>query len=231
MLLSVVIPVYNEESSICDLIERVKAVPVEKEVIVVDDCSCDRTLERLHTVSGIRLFVHKTNRGKGAAVRTALSQAVGEIVIVQDADLEYDPAEYPRLLVPFSNKTIHAVYGSRFRRRSSFSPGTELRSRRHFLLGSRLANIFLTFITNLLFGTRITDMETCYKAIRRQVFQKLNLSANRFEIEPEITAKLARLGCRIAEVPVSYNARRLGKKIGARDGLAACYYLLKWYFA
>lgn len=231
MLLSVIIPVYNEEASICDLIERVKASPVEKEIIVVDDCSCDHTLERLRSVTGVRLIVHPTNRGKGAAIRTALSQATGDIVLVQDADLEYDPSEYPKLLAPFADRTIDAVYGSRFRPiRGSLSSATSPSCRR-FLLLSRLANLFLTFLTNLLFGICITDMETCYKAIRRSVFQKLNLCASRFEVEPEITAKLARLGYRVAEVPISYNARRIGKKIGVRDGFAACYYLLKWYFA
>ncbi|MEO0073058.1 MAG: glycosyltransferase family 2 protein [candidate division WOR-3 bacterium] len=230
MLLSVIIPAYNEESSIRDLIERVKASPVVKEIIVVDDHSSDHTLECLQAISGIKLLVHSSNCGKGAAIRTALSHARGDIVIVQDADLEYDPSEYPSLLVPFSDATVDAVYGSRFRRSTSFLRCAQP-PRRNFLLASRLANVFLTFLTNVLFGSRVTDMETCYKAIRRAVLERLNLSSSRFEIEPEITAKLSRLGCRIAEVPISYNARRIGKKIGARDGFLACCCLIKWYLA
>jgi len=217
MTLSVVIPVYNEETSVTELVERVKAVPVEKEVIAVDDHSSDNTLAVLGRISGIRVISHPVNRGKGAAVRTGLSYASGDVVVVQDADLEYSPDDYPSLLKPFADPRVDAVYGSRFRGGGNF------------LLLSKLANYFLTFMTNALFGGRITDMETCYKLVRRPLFQSLDLTADRFEIEPEITAKLLRRHCRIAEVPIQYNARSAGKKIGPRDGVAACIALARWY--
>ncbi len=218
MKLSVLIPVYNEEASVEQLIARVKAVPVDKEIIVVDDHSQDRTLEVLKRIPGIRVFAHSTNQGKGAAIRTALKHATGDVVVIQDADLEYDPDDYPKLLAPFADPHVDAVYGSRFRGRG------------RFLLLSRLANYFLTFWTDILFGGRITDMETCYKVIRRPLFQSLELTASRFEIEPEITVKLLRKRARIVERPIRYNARTEGKKIGPRDGIMACWYLLKWYF-
>jgi glycosyltransferase involved in cell wall biosynthesis len=215
--LSVVIPVYNEESSVTELVERVKAVSVDKEIITVDDHSSDNTLAVLTRIPGILVISHPVNRGKGAAVRTGLSHASGDVVVIQDADLEYSPDDYPAMLKPFADPRVDAVYGSRFRGKGSF------------LLMSKLANYFLTFATNALFGGRITDMETCYKLIRRPLFQGLGLSADRFEIEPEITAKLLRRHCRIAEVPIQYNARRAGKKIGPRDGVSACIALVRWY--
>jgi len=215
--LSVLIPVFNEEQSVTRLVERVKAVPVDKEIVVVDDCSRDRTAEILRNIDGIRLLTHDRNQGKGAAVRTALAHATGDVAIIQDADLEYDPDDYPALLAPFCSSRVDAVYGSRFRGGGSF------------LLLSRLANYLLTFLTDLLYGGCITDMETCYKAIRRPLFQNLDLTASRFDIEPEITIKLLRRGCRIVEVPIRYQARREGKKIGARDGVMACLALARWY--
>jgi len=217
MKLSVLIPVYNEEQSVARLVDVVKAVPVDKEIIVVNDHSHDRTAEILKGITGIRTFQHPVNRGKGAAIRTALAHAQGDVCIIQDADLEYDPNEYPSLLEPFDDPRVDAVYGSRFRGDSSF------------LFLSRLANYFLTFLTNSLFGGRVTDMETCYKAIRRELFQSLGLTADRFEIEPEITAKLLRRHCRIVEKPIRYRARTEGKKIGAKDGVMACWFLAKWY--
>ncbi|MBN2465819.1 glycosyltransferase family 2 protein [candidate division WOR-3 bacterium] len=218
MKLSVIVPVYNEETSVTELVERVKAVPVDKEIITVDDHSRDNTLAVLNRIPGIRVISHPVNRGKGAAVRTGLAQATGDVVVIQDADLEYSPDDYPVMLEPFSDPRVDAVYGSRFRG-----------SGNSFLLHSKLANYLLTFFTNALFGGRITDMETCYKLIRRPLFQGLDLVANRFEIEPEITAKLLRKHCRIAEVPIQYNARKAGKKIGPRDGVAACIALARWY--
>ncbi|NPV13484.1 glycosyltransferase family 2 protein [candidate division WOR-3 bacterium] len=217
MLLSVIIPVFNEEESIVNLIEKVQRVPVAKEIIVVDDCSQDRTPELLRTIPDIRVLTHSRNQGKGAAIRTGLKYARGDVVIIQDADLEYDPADYPQLLVPFADKNVGAVFGSRFRGRG------------RFLLYSQLANILLTFFTNALFGGKITDMETCYKVIRRPLLQKLALVANQFDIEPEITAKLLRFRVRIAEVPIHYTARTKGKKIGWQDGVAAIKTLLRWY--
>jgi glycosyltransferase involved in cell wall biosynthesis len=217
MTLSVLIPVYNEETSVAKLVERVKAVPVNKEIITIDDHSSDGTLAVLNRIPGITVISHPVNRGKGAAVRTGLAQAAGDVVVIQDADLEYDPDDYPALLRPFEDPRVDAVYGSRFRGGGSF------------LLMSKVANYFLTFLTNALFGGRITDMETCYKLIRRPLFQGLDLTADRFEIEPEITAKLLRRRCRIAEIPIHYNARTAGKKIGPRDGVAACVALARWY--
>jgi glycosyltransferase involved in cell wall biosynthesis len=217
MKLTVVVPVYNEENSVAELIERVRSVPVEKEIIAVDDHSCDGTLAILKALPGIRVVSHAVNRGKGAAVRTGLSLATGDVVVIQDADLEYDPRDYPRLLGPLTNPRVDAVYGSRFR------GGGE------FLVASRLANCILTFLTNALFGGKVTDMETCYKVIRRPLFQSLRLVADRFDIEPEITAKLLRRRCRIAEVPIRYRARKIGKKIGPMDGVKACAALAAWY--
>jgi glycosyltransferase involved in cell wall biosynthesis len=219
MKLSVLIPVYNEESSVADLIDQVKRVPVDKEIVVVDDCSRDGTRRVLEGIDGIRFLWHEKNRGKGAAIRTALAAATGDVALIQDADLEYDPGDYPVLLAPFRDEQVTAVYGSR------------VRGRGEFLLMSRLANYFLSFLTDLLFGGCVTDMETCYKAIRRPVFQGLGLTASRFEIEPEITAKLLRTGHRIVEVPIRYRARRVGKKIGVKDGIMACWYIAKWYLA
>ncbi|MFO7638753.1 MAG: glycosyltransferase family 2 protein [bacterium] len=218
--LSVIIPVYNEAGSVAELVARVRAVPVEKELIIVNDHSTDGTGEVLARLPGVRVFDHDTNRGKGAAIRTGLARAIGEVVVIQDADLEYDPGDYPRLLAPFADPAVQAVYGSRFRR-----DGPPNR----FLPLSLLANRFLTLLTNALFGGRVSDMETCYKVIRRPLFQSLDLTADRFEIEPEITAKLMRRRVRIREVPVRYRARTEGKKIGPKDGIMACYYLLKWY--
>ncbi len=217
MKVTVLIPVYNEESSVAELIARVRNVPVEKEIIAIDDHSADRTLEVIRQIPGIRVLTHPINQGKGAGIRTGLEAATGDVVIIQDADLEYDPEDYPKLLKPFENPNVDAVYGSRFRGNSDF------------LFLSKLANYFLTFLTNVMFNGRITDMETCYKAIRRPLFQNLNLTANRFEIEPEITAKLLRRRARIVEIPINYHARRTGKKIGPKDGLMACLFLAKWY--
>jgi glycosyltransferase involved in cell wall biosynthesis len=215
--LSVIVPVFNEEKSVAELVARVKAVPVDKEILVIDDHSRDKTLDVLRSIAGIRVFTHQRNQGKGAGIRTGLRYATGDVVVIQDADLEYDPDDYPALLAPFVDPTVDAVYGSRFRGRG------------RFLLMSRLANYFLTFWTDVLFGGAITDMETCYKAIRRPLFVGLGLTANRFEIEPEITAKLLRKRARIVEVAIRYNARREGKKIGPKDGVMACWFLLRWF--
>ncbi len=217
MLVSVIIPVYNEENSIQAIIKKVQSVPVHKEIIVVDDGSSDRTPQILYTISGIKLITHEKNKGKGAAIRTALKYANGDVIIIQDADLEYEPAEYLNLLAPFSEPQVSAVYGSRFRGKGEF------------ILSSRIANIFLTFLTDALFGGKITDMETCYKVLRKNVFQTISLKANRFDIEPEITAKLLRYRYKVVEVPIHYTGRTAGKKIDWRDGIAACYTLIKWY--
>jgi len=217
MKLSVIIPVYNEVNGVDKIIKTVREVHVDKEIIVVDDFSTDGTRDKLKVIDGIKLLFHQKNMGKGAAIRTGTKEAIGDVVVIQDADLEYDPWDYINLIKPFEDEQIGAVYGSRFKGKGEF------------LFLSKLANRFLTFFTNIMFG-KISDMETCYKLVRRKVFLDLNLTANRFEIEPEITAKLLRKKIRITEVPIKYRARKIGKKIGVKDGLAACYYLLKWYF-
>lgn len=216
MKLSVIIPVYNEVNGVEKIINTVKNVPIDKEIIVVDDFSADGTRDKLKMIDGIKLLFHPKNMGKGAAIRTGISQTMGDVIVIQDADLEYDPRDYRNLIKPFEDKRVGAVYGSRFKGKGDF------------LFLSKLANRFLTFFTNIMFG-KVSDMETCYKLVRREIILDLNLTAKRFEIEPEITAKLLRKKIRIAEVPIKYHARKIGKKIGVKDGLAACYYLLKWY--
>ncbi|MEO0085749.1 MAG: glycosyltransferase family 2 protein, partial [candidate division WOR-3 bacterium] len=201
------------------VIERVRAAPVAKEIIAIDDCSTDRTPELLRSIPGIIVLRHPVNRGKGAAVRTGLERATGDVVLIQDADFEYDPADYPRLLAPFADPRIDAVFGSRFRGHG------------RFLILSRLANLLLTFLTDVLFGGRITDMETGYKAVRRETLLGLGLRAERFDIEPEIACRLLRRRLRIVEVPISYSARSEGKKIGPRDAVQAVCRLLHLYAA
>ncbi len=225
--LSVVIPVYNEVNTIEKVLERVKAVhiPLEKEIIIVDDGSTDGTREKLSEIQradpSLKIILHERNMGKGAALRTGFQHVTGQIVIIQDADLEYDPSEYPRLLGPILDGRADVVYGSRF------LGGT---TRRVTSFWHYMANKFLTFLSNMLMNLNLTDMETCYKVIRTDVLKRLNLRGNRFEIEPEITAKLARIGCRIYEVPISYSGRDVseGKKIKWKDGIAAIYYIVKF---
>lgn len=219
MLLSVIIPVFNEDKTISEVVRRVKRVDVTKEIIVVDDGSCDKTQEILRGLAEeIILVRHKCNRGKGAAIRSGLEKVSGDIVIIQDADLELNPEEYPVLLTPIIKRETGIVYGSRFLNRKSS------------LTLNYLANQFLTFLTNLLFFSRLTDMETCYKVFRSELFNDLKIKSDRFDIEPEITAKVLKRGWRIKEVPVSYQARRYvsGKKIGFRDGIMAIWTLLKY---
>ena len=220
-LLSVIIPVYNEKTTITEVIEKVWAVdlPVEKEIIVVDDGSTDGTVEILQS-SSVKLkhtYLTPINIGKGAAVRIGLTLAKGEIILIQDADLELDPNEYRQLIEPILEGRTSVVYGSRFLGENRVAP---LR---------RLANYILTFLTNLLFRTKLTDMETAYKVFTSEVAKSLSLEANRFEIEPEITAQIARQGYKIAEVPISYNPRTKseGKKIKWVDGIKALMTLFK----
>ena len=226
MRLSVIMPVYNEEATVEEIVSRVMAESHEKELIIVDDGSADNTLailERLSERYGdtIKLLSHETNKGKGAAVRTALAQVSGDVAIIQDADLEYDPRDYGILIGPIEKDTADVVYGSRF-----------IEGRREALFSSYLANRFLTFLTNLLYNANLTDMETCYKAIRAALIEDLVLRSNAFDIEPEITAKLLKAGARICEVPIRYASRthQEGKKIGWRDGLQAIWTLLKYRF-
>ncbi|MCX7973948.1 MAG: glycosyltransferase family 2 protein [Candidatus Aminicenantes bacterium] len=224
--LSIIIPAYNEEKTIAEIIERVKKVEVglEKEIIVVDDGSTDGTREILKKMAdqGIKVLFHEKNRGKGAALRTGFSQATGEIILIQDADLEYDPREYPRLLEPILDGRADVVYGSRF------LGGPH----RVLLFWHYVGNKFLTTLCNLCANLNLTDMETCYKVFRREILEKIRLKANRFGFEPEITIKVGKLRCRVYEVPISYSGRdyREGKKITWKDGLAAIFHILRFRF-
>jgi glycosyltransferase involved in cell wall biosynthesis len=221
--LTVVIPVYNEERTIRLIVERVQTVPVEKEIIVVDDCSTDGTRDILPQLEGeaVKVLYHERNMGKGAALRTGFHQATGDFVIVQDADLEYDPQEYPKLLEPILQGRADVVYGSRFSGQN-----------RNMMSLHRFGNQFLTFVTNLLYGTSITDMETCYKLFRTPIVKNIKIECNRFNFEPEITAKILRRKLRIVEIPISYSGRKPseGKKITWRDGFAALWALFKYRF-
>ncbi len=211
-----IIPVYNERESVRPLIALVKSVAIEKEIIVVDDFSTDGTREELKDIPDIKILYHSKNMGKGASIRSGLSLAQGDVVIIQDADLEYSPKEYPGLLAPIIAGATKVVYGSR------------VLGKGNFLKKSYIANRLLTLLTNLLYHGNITDMETCYKVIDRRLLQSLNLISSRFEIEPEITCKLLKRRIKIVEVPISYEGRRKGKKIGIRDGIQAVWNILKW---
>jgi len=218
MRLSVLIPVFNEEESVKKLLERVLSVPCDKEIVVVDDCSTDNTWNVLNSIQDrrIRIRRHEINQGKGAGIRTALAHATSDLVIIQDADLEYDPNDYPRLMEPILNGQAQVVYGVR-----------DLDSQKLLL---SLGNKFLTLATNLLYGSRISDMETCYKLMPRDVMLSLNLHATRFQIEPEITAKLLRRGYHIHEIPIWYEPREEKKLSPWKDGLPALWTLLKYRF-
>ncbi len=225
MRLSVVIPCYNEHKTIEKVIAAVKASPVRSlEIIVVDDCSQDGTRELLQ--SGLesevdRVLYHAKNMGKGAALRTGFAAATGDIVIVQDADLEYDPQEYPLLITPILEGRADVVFGSRFQGG---------RPHRVVYYWHRLGNGFLTMLSNMFTNINLTDMETCYKAFRREIIQSIRIQENRFGFEPEITAKVAKLNCRIYEVGISYYGRTYqeGKKISWKDGIAAIVCILKY---
>ena len=223
LTVSVVIPVFNERATIEQVIQRVLAVAMPLELIVVDDCSTDGTRERLTELAErlpIRLLLHKRNLGKGAALRTGFATAGGEVIVVQDADLEYDPAELPVLVKPIAAGCCDVVYGSRY-----LAPLTNDPSRMH-----RWGNRLLTGLSNLLNGQNLTDMETCYKVMRRSAIQDMFLIENGFGCEPELTAKLARRGLRIYELPISYKSRGYaeGKKIGLRDGLRAVWCIVRY---
>jgi glycosyltransferase involved in cell wall biosynthesis len=223
--LSVVVPVYNERATVAEVIEKLSRSPVVTEIIVVDDASTDgsrQLLQELRRRLQFKLLLHPRNRGKGAALRTGFQVATGELVVVQDADLEYDPEDFPGLMAPLLQGRADASYGSRFLggglSRQSFS--------------SYLANRLLTLLANLFTGYRLTDMETCYKMFRREKLGCLKLTEDRFGFEPEVTLELARSGCRILEVPISYGPRprAAGKKIGARDGLRTVWVMVKRRF-
>jgi glycosyltransferase involved in cell wall biosynthesis len=225
--LSVVIPCYNEANTIAGLLAAVQASPwPDKEVIVVDDCSTDGSRKVLQSLSpGLfdKLVLHEKNAGKGAALRSGIAAATGDVVLIQDADLEYDPQEYPHLLAPIVAGDADVVYGSRF-----IGPGPH----RVLYFWHRVGNGFLTLFSNMCTNLNLTDMETCYKVFRREVIQSLTIEENRFGFEPEITAKIARRGCRIYEIGISYRGRTYeeGKKIGWKDGVRAIYCILKYNF-
>lgn len=225
MNLSVVIPVYNEEHNIREILRRVQATKLAKEIVVVDDGSQDGTREILKTLDGkgkIRVILHERNKGKGAAVVTGLNAAKGDVLLIQDADLEYDPRDYPALLQPIREGVADVVYGSRF----LGSP------HRVTMFWHLVANKLLTLMTNILYNTILTDMETGYKVFRRKVIEDMNLRAKRFDFEPEFTAKALKRNYRIFEVPISFNPRDYsqGKKIKLRDAFEAVWTLLKYRF-
>ncbi len=222
--LTVIIPAYNEESTILELIKKVKSVKlktIKKEIIVVDDCSKDSTLEILSKIKGIKLIKRPLNQGKGAAIRSGLKQATGDIVITQDADLEYNPEEYPRLLEPFIKNNAQVVYGSR---RLQDNP----QSARIFSTGGILA----TKLTNLLYRSNLTDLPTGYKVFRKEVLESLNFKGNGFNFEPEITAKILKRNIKIHEVPISYNPRttKQGKKVKLSDAIPYFWPIIKEMF-
>ncbi|MCK4437278.1 glycosyltransferase family 2 protein [bacterium] len=223
--LSVIIPIHNEMRTLREIFKRVEAVNLDKEIIIVDDASSDGSTEILKEIgkknNDIKVFYHERNMGKGAAIRTAIKYITGDIIIIQDADLEYNPDDYHRLIEPIVEGKASVVYGSRNLRNNK-------RSYFRYYWGGR----FLSWLTNRLYGTRLTDESTCYKTFRADVLKKIKLECAGFEFDPEVTAKVCKLGYKIKEVPISYNPRKLeeGKKIRWTDGVVAVWTLVKYKF-
>jgi glycosyltransferase involved in cell wall biosynthesis len=223
--LSVIVPVFDERNTVVEILRRMRAVelPVDLEIVVVDDGSADGTTDVLRQLadSTVRVITHPHNRGKGAAIRSGLAHVTGDLVLVQDADLEYDPEDWPKLLNPVLRGKAQVVYGSRF-----------TGERRNMLFLHWVGNRFLSLVTNVLYNTTLSDMETCYKLFDRTVLDGMTLHAMRFDFEPEVTAKVLRRGIRIYEVPISYTGREFdeGKKITWRDGFVALWTLVKYRF-
>lgn len=234
MKLSIIIPAYNEEETIEQLVGLVKNVKldIEKEIIVVNDCSKDKTLEIVNKIKGIKVFSHKKNGGKGAAVKTGIKEATGDIIVIQDADLEYDPNDYPKLIKPIIDGKTKVVYGSRFlsdRQKKSnigFLRGKHKQAYSMAYVGGRM----LTIIANILYFANITDEATCYKTFDAKLIKSIKINGNKFEWEPEILAKVRKRGVKIIEVPISYKPRTFeeGKKINWKDGVQAIWTLFKY---
>lgn len=225
MKVSVIIPVYNEKSTIEEILKRVEAQEIATEILVIDDGSTDGTrdiLAAMNEEGGLRIILHDRNRGKGAAVRTGFQNATGDVFLIQDADLEYDPRDYPALIQPIEEDIADVVYGSRF----LGGP------RRTVMFWHMVANKLLTFMTNLLYNTILSDMETGYKVFKREIVDGMEIHANSFNFEPEFTAKILKKKVRVYEVPISFNPRDYdeGKKIGMRDAFQAVWTLIKYRF-
>jgi glycosyltransferase involved in cell wall biosynthesis len=237
MKLTIIIPLYNESKTIAELLRRVKEADikdVEKEIIVIDDGSTDNSADIFKKIKGVRLIRHKRNLGKGAAVRTGIKYSTGDIIIIQDADLEYDPNEYYKLIKPIIDKKLKVVYGSRFLKLEQKKRLIRLGFKKHkgaylmFFLGGRI----VTWATKILFFTNLTDAPTCYKVFDSKLIKSIKIKSNKFDWEPEITAKLLKRGIKIREIPISYYPRSVkeGKKINWKDGIQAVWTLLKYRF-
>jgi glycosyltransferase involved in cell wall biosynthesis len=227
MKLSIVIPVYNEKATLAEIVKRVQATPYNKELIIVDDASTDGSRDIIRGLAeeyeNIRIFFHDRNQGKGAALRTGFSQVSGDVALIQDADLEYNPVDYPELLKPIERGVADVVYGSRM---IGGAP------HRVLFFWHYLGNKMVTTLSNMFTNLNLTDMETCYKVFKADILKKIKIKSDRFGVEPELTAKIARQRCRIYEVPISYDGRDYseGKKITWKDGIAAVYYIIRFRF-